>query len=69
MFWAVQLATHVWNILNIRSQGAAKRTKDPDCEKFSDPNDHRVNLPLQITTMFKEMDNGSRGKRNWGLTG
>ena len=69
MFYAVQLATHMWNILNIRSQDVEKDKKYPDREKFIAPNDHRFNLLLQMATMFKEMDNSIRGQRNWGLTG
>ena len=64
MFHAVQLVTHMWNILNIRSQDVEKDKKYPDREKFIAPNDHRFNLLLQMATMFKEMDNSIRGQRN-----
>ena len=65
----VKLVTRVWNILNIRSPEAAKRTNDPDPEKFTDPEDPRLDVLLQMATMFKEMGNSIRGQRVRGLTG
>ena len=37
----VQLGTGTWNILNSRSPDVAKHTKNPNREKFIDPNDYR----------------------------
>jgi hypothetical protein len=65
----VKLVTRMWNMLNIRSCDIAVRLNDPDREKFTDPNDPRLDFLLKMATMFKEMDNSVRGKRTKGLTG
>ena len=46
----LQLVTGTWNILNTRSPDAAKRTKDPNREKYINPNDYRLDILLQIAT-------------------
>ena len=64
----VKLVTRMWNILNIRSCDTARRLNDPDREKFTDPNDPRLNFLLKMATMFKKMDCSLRGQRSRGLT-
>lgn len=46
----LQLVTGTWNILNTRSPDAAKRTKDPDREKYINPNDYRLDSLLEMAT-------------------
>ena len=58
----------MWNILNIRSSKSANSLNDPEHEKFTEPNDPRLNFLLKMATMFKEMDNSVRGQRVKGLT-
>ena len=65
----VRYVTRMWNILNIRSTDIGYRLNDPDREKFTDPNDPRLDFLSKMVTMFKEMDNSIRGQRIRGLTG
>ena len=58
----------LWNFLNTISPDAAKHTKDPDCKKFTNPNNHCLNFLLQMAAMFKEMDKSIHSHHIWGLT-
>ena len=46
----------MWNILNIRSSKNANRLNDPEREKFTNPDDPRLDFLLKMATMFEEMD-------------
>ena len=64
----VNYVTRMWNILNTKSCDIAVRLNDPDRQKFTDPNDYRLDFLLKMATMFKSMDNSVHGKRVKGLT-
>ena len=49
--------TCMWNILHTRSSKAANRLNDPECEKFTDHNDPRLDLLLKMATCLRKWTN------------